>query len=194
MDAVTRRLISMAMMSGSERMSMACMTARYLMHWKTPRLRTVPLMGIGNSGSRLSRNTVPGTAARRIRLEGKRSTQRAERAKARGIPARRGETAQRARQGCPAAKRRAQGTPTKDGLPVRAGRQLNSPNELRANGLVEESAYPVTPSRQPEGASPAESHRAFQGARVVGRESPLAPPAIHSEPKLADRPPYPGNR
>ena len=133
-------VISMAMMSGSERMSMACMTARYLMHWKTPRLRTVPLMGIGNSGSRLSRNTVPGTAARRIRLEGKRSTQRAERVKAQGIPARRGETAQRARQGRPAAKRRAQGTPTKDGLPVRAGRQLNSPNELRANGLVEESA------------------------------------------------------
>ena len=39
---------------------------------------------------------------------GKRSAQRAKRAEARGIPARRAETAQRARQGSPVAKRRAQ--------------------------------------------------------------------------------------
>ena len=59
------------------------------------------------------------------------SAQRPEGAEARGIPARRGETAQRARQGSPAAKRRAQRTPARgDSLVERRGgsENQNSPS------------------------------------------------------------------
>ena len=59
------------------------------------------------------RRTVPracrsGSGGERSEPPGKRSAQRPKGAEARGIPARRAETAQRARQGSPVAKRRAQ--------------------------------------------------------------------------------------
>ena len=50
----------------------------------------------------------PARGGERSEPPGKRSAQRPKGAEARGIPARRGETAQRARQGSPVAKRRAQ--------------------------------------------------------------------------------------
>ena len=67
--------------------------------------------------------TVTGVSARRVRLSGKRSAQGAQRPEARGIPARRVETAQRARQGSPVAKRRAQTLRTHHHLRHRHHRQ-----------------------------------------------------------------------
>ena len=76
-------------------------------------LREAPARGErgGGSNDAVERCADGGGSARggeRSEPPGKRSAQRPKGAEARGIPARRGETAQRARQGSPVAKRRAQ--------------------------------------------------------------------------------------
>ena len=76
-------------------------------------LREAPARGErgGGSNDAVERCAGGGGSARggeRSEPPGKRSAQRPKGAEARGIPARRGETAQRARQGSPVAKRRAQ--------------------------------------------------------------------------------------